>query len=423
MKKSFNVCLQSAARRRGAVAVFVALLMIPLLGFVALCVDIGWVTTTKSTLQNAADSAAAAGASQLVDYYGTYSTATTSAQPSLISSAKSSATTYGKKFCAYNGSGGVTSLNLLTNDVVFGFTDASNNFTSTYSGYPNTAKVTVRRDATANGRLPFFFATAMGRHDTALAATASMTIYTGLITAFGPPSSVPGGVGAGSSDGAWGDGFWTDGADFDCDLLPVAFDVDHWNTFFASGMSPDGTIHTGTGGNKIIQIYPSPKQSPGNFGLLNIGHWTNATPDFRNWVLDGPTVSDLQYLSTSGQFPVSLTAPKAWKGTPGLRTTLSNDFSAIIGQPRLLPLFKPASTSPYQAASGNGSNTTYSIVGFAGVTVTSVSGAGVNLSICVQPCSVLDPTAVFDSTSIYPVGAQPAGQLKTFTFLSPRLSR
>ena len=102
---------------------------------------------------------------------------------------------------------------------------------------------------------------------------------------------------------------------------------------------------------------------------------------------------------------------------------MQDHLAAIIGQPRLLPLFKPASTSPYQAASGNGSNTTYSIVGFAGVTVTSVSGAGVNLSICVQPCSVLDPTAVFDSTSIYPVGAQPAGQLKTFTFLSPRLSR
>jgi hypothetical protein len=294
-------------------------------------------------------------------------------------------------------------------------------------------KVTVRRDASSNGRLPFFFGPAIGRKDTALTATASTTIYTGLVTSFGPVSQVSGGSGGTGSGvssgsggsaggGAWGDGYWSNGSSMKCTLLPVAFDVNTWNTFFATGVSPDGSIHSDANGTATIHIYPSPKQSPGNFGLLCIGPWTNADPTYKNWILNGPSASDLQYLASNGFFPVSLSTPKAWKGTPGLRSTLTSSFSAIIGQPRLLPLFQPKSTTPYQAASGNGSNTTYSIVGFAGVTVTSVSGQGSNMDITVQPCSVLDPTAVFDSTTVYPAGAQPTGQMKAFTFVTSKLS-
>ncbi len=433
MKKFAKAAHQEPSSRRGATAVLVALLLIPLMAFVALSVDIGWMATTKSTLQNAADSAAAAGARQLTDNYAAYSIPGQTQRQSLISGAETSASTFSKRFCGYNGAGGVTSLNLLATDTVFGFTDATNSFTSTaaYAGFPNTVQVTVRRDASSNGRLPFFFAPAIGRKDTGLTAVSSMTIFTGLITAFGPPSQVSGGaggvgsgVGAGTSGGAWGDDYWSDGGSaFDCTLLPVAFDVNTWNTYFATGASPDGSVHKDATGTPIIQIYPSPKQSPGNFGLLCIGPWTNADPTYKNWILNGPSPSDLQYLASSGAYPVSLTTPKPWKGTPGLRSTLGTSFAAIIGQPRLLPLFKPASTTPYQAASGNGSNTTYSIVGFAGVTVTSVSGNGSNMNISVQPCSVLDPTAVFDPATIYPAGAQPSGQLKTFTFVSPKISR
>ncbi len=431
MKKTLKVSRWTNTRRRGAVAVMMALLLIPLLAFVAICVDIGWIATTKTTLQSAADSAAAAGARQLTDNYAAYSIPSQTQRQTLITSAETAATAYSKNFCGYNGAGGVTSLNLLPTDTVFGFTDASNNFTSSasYHGFPNTAQVTVRRDASANGRLPFFFAPAIGKTDTALTATASMTVYTGLITAFGPASQVSGGsggigsgVGSGATGGAWGDGYWGDGSNFDCGLLPVAFDMNTWNTFFATGASPDGTIHTDTTGTPTIHIYPSPGQSPGNFGLLCIGPWTNATPDYRNWILNGASASDLQYLANNGFYPVSQTSPKAWKGSPGLRSTLTSDFASIIGQPRLLPLFQPASMNPYQAASGNGSNTTYNIVGFVGVTVTTATGSGNNMNITVQPCSVLDPTAVFDPATIYPAGAQPAGQLKTFTFVSPKFT-
>ena len=416
MKQVFQVSTRPVLHRRGAVAVAVALLLIPLLAFVAFCVDIGWMTTTKSELQNAADSSAAAGVRQLADNYGSYSLFNRS---SLITSAEQNASTYCKRFGGYNDAGNVASLQVLSGDIQFGFTDANGNYQSSaaYSGYPNTVQVVTRRDASANSRLPLFFASVLGQRDTSLTATASATIYTGLISSFDPH-----GGGEGTGSGAGGDSS-VGGGGAGCGLLPVAFDVNVWKAFFTTGQSSDGVVHTDASGTPQIQVYPSPQQAPGNFGLLCIGPWTNATPDYRNWIQNGPNASDLQSLIDSARFPVSEQTPKAWKGSPGLRDTLRSDFTAIIGQPRLLPLFKPASTTPYQAASGAGSNATYNIVGFVGVSVTSVTGNGGNLNISVQPCSVMDPTAVFDPSTIYPAGAAPTSRLNSFTFVSPKFSR
>jgi hypothetical protein len=61
------------------------------------------------------------------------------------------------------------------------------------------------------------------------------------------------------------------------------------------------------------------------------------------------------------------------------------DFAAIIGQPRSIPLYK--------TYDGNGNNTTYEIVGFAGVTVVKAEGRGSNIDITFQPVIVIDPTA------------------------------
>jgi hypothetical protein len=250
-----------------------------------------------------------------------------------------------------------------------------------------------------------------------------------LITSFNPSGGgvgstfnpTPSGTSAGAY-GGWGNTYGNSGSSFNCTLLPLAFDVNHWNQFLANGTSPDGNVHTDGCGIPQIQVYPSPKNSPGNFGLLDIGAWTNSTPVYSNWVLNGPSATDIQYLVNNGEFPVSMTTPKDWKGSPGLRTALSSSFSQIIGEPRLLPLFQPASQSPYQAASGTGSNTTYAIVGFVGVKVCLVAGSGSNLNISVQPCSVIDPTAVFDSTSVYPLGTAPATQLQAFTITAPKLT-
>jgi hypothetical protein len=57
--------LDCCANQHGAVLVFVAFLLIVLLGITALAVDIGYVAITRNQLQNAADAAALAGAGKL----------------------------------------------------------------------------------------------------------------------------------------------------------------------------------------------------------------------------------------------------------------------------------------------------------------------------------------------------------------------
>lgn len=415
-------------KRLGTVAVLMALLLVPLLSFVAFCVDVGWITKTKNELQNAADASASAGARQLADNFSAYSVPAQSNGSGLISSAEQNASTYIMRYGQYNGAGDVRSLSILSTDIRYGFTDANRNFTTNFSGYPNTVQVMTRRDSSANGPLSLFFGRVMGVSSESLTASAGATIYTGLISSFSSGSTSSGSSGSSGSGGNGGNsgngngGSVSSASTFRCTLLPVAFDVNTWNQFFTNGSSPDGNVYTDSTGTAQIQIYPSPDNAPGNFGLLDIGPWTNATPDYSNWILNGPSSSDIQYLLDNGELPVSQSSPKAWKGSPGLRNTLKSDFSSIIGQPRLLPLFKPASTSPYQAASGVGSNASYQIVGFVGVTVTEVTGNGSNLNISVKPCDVLDPAAIYDPSTVYPVGAQPSGQLQTFTHPAPKLT-
>src|SRR5262249_55980541 len=147
--------------RRGAVIVVLAVALIAVFACTALCIDIGWTTVTKSELQNAADSAAAAGAAQLQAYYGNYSVAAQGQRSSIIATAKQAASTYASRYAGYNSAGGVSSLTLPAGDIVFGFTDANGNFSSGGTNFPNTVQVITRRDSTANSSLSLFFAPAI----------------------------------------------------------------------------------------------------------------------------------------------------------------------------------------------------------------------------------------------------------------------
>ena len=128
------------------------------------------------------------------------------------------------------------------------------------------------------------------------------------------------------------------------------------------------------------------------FSAINISG--SGLTAFRTWIDSGPAPSDIQYLLDNTLLPVSLSAPAQWKGGPGMKSTLQTDFASQLGKPNLIPLFKPVSTNPYQAATGNGSNTYYSIVGFAMVSISQADGRGSNMNISVQPMTVNDPTAV-----------------------------
>jgi Flp pilus assembly protein TadG len=404
-------------KRRGAVAVLTAILMVVLLGMVAFAVDVGWMSLSQSELQNAADSAALAGAGQLMSPAVQFSLPQNTAanQASILSAAETSAKTYAKNFASYNRAGGVSSLVLLDSDIEFGLTDSSGNYTKytgnpTYANsFPNTIKVTLRLDGTSggNGPLGLFFGSVLGTSNVNLTATASATIYAGTVDNF---SSTP-----------------------NAGLLPMTMDVNAWNTFLATGQSSDGAIHTDANGLPQMQLYPSPNLAPGNFGMLSLDDSSNDSSSISGWINNGLSASDLATLQTYKLLPLSThdNTQWDWKGAPGFKASDLNQLT--VGQTFLLPLFNPvvATTgSSYQATDksagsatpgdgGVGQNAYYQIVKFVGIKITQLDKSS---DLYVQPAYVMDPAAIMSTSSIKPMTPGSSASLVT-TFTTPKLTQ
>lgn len=368
--------------RRGTVVPLTAVVMIVLLGMVAFAVDVGLMCWTKAELQNAADAGALAGAAKLIRPQVPGSQSQDAAAVQVIAEAKAEA----QRFVGYHRAGGV-GLTLPAQDVVVGYEAASSrgDVPAWGSGqpYPNAVQVTTRRGQEANGPVGLFFAPALGIKTWSGGATAVAYFK-------------PGNAGV--------TGFTTTKAPLP-KLLPITIDVNFWNTFLATGKSPDGTVHdvftaklptsqqqppanVSAGGDGVPEFqdgYPN-NNSPGNFGLINLRltNPQNDMPAFSNWILNGPSASDLDSFGASG-YQATPAAPVDVKGGPGLKSSLQPDFQAIIGETRAVPLF-----SSY---SGNGSNTFYKVVGFAAVTVVKATGRGSNLEVVLQPMILINPNA------------------------------
>jgi Flp pilus assembly protein TadG len=397
------------ARRKGAFAPLAALLLTVLVGMLAFSIDMGYVVSVRAELQNAADSAALAAAQRLqqpyVQYYangqtnkqGIYTTVTTD------TSASSSPIPTAQAYASNNTAGGVT-VTLPASDVSFSYYDGTTYTPASFPTYfPNSVTVTTRRDGTANGSLGLFFAQIFGIATMDVTATATATIYAGDVTSLQSIQGVK------------------------AHILPVAVDVNFWKTFATTGVSPDGTTVQGSNGLPQMHVYPNPGNAPGSFGLLDVGLPANNAPAFRSWINGGETPNDISYLVNNNLVPVYPNTPQSWKVGPGMTSTLQDSFQSVMGEPNLLPLFKPVndgSNGNYQAASGNGQNATYAIVGFIGVTVSQADGRGNNMDISVQPMAMVDPTALIPT----PIPASPsqtssATGTQVTTFVSAKLTQ
>src|SRR4051812_5770992 len=95
--------------RRGGVLPVVALLFSVVLVMAAFALDVGYITSVQSQLQNAADAAALAGAGELmpayVQYY--YPLQPQSARDRILRGAVANARAKAKEFAALNAAGGV----------------------------------------------------------------------------------------------------------------------------------------------------------------------------------------------------------------------------------------------------------------------------------------------------------------------------
>jgi Flp pilus assembly protein TadG len=390
--------------RRGAVAVVAAVLIIPLLAMLALSIDVGYMCNDKAELQNAADACALAGALQVMTPQ--LSGMTSSTRGYRIAAAANAAA---RQVASQNSAGKVTRA-LLSSDSTVGYLSDPTSQPELLSPWttgqalPNAVQVVMRRDGTVHTPQRVFFGLVLG-HDTWNVASTATAVFLQTSNVTGFKSTT-----------------------VNAKLLPIAVDVNLWNHFLSTGQSPDGTTsdsysvtlpnssrpnssnpssskpapgNVTPGGDGIPEfnvLYPN-SNSPGKFGLVDIGPPppSNSTPTFENWILNGSSPADLSYFGSDG-LHATPSAPASLAGGPALKSTLQTNLADIIGQPRIVPLF-----SSY---TGQGSNTRYTIVGFAGVTIVSATGRGNNLQIIVQPIVTVDSTATTgrgsSSSFVYP---------------------
>lgn len=444
-------------------APLLALLIIPLLGMIAFSVDVGYMITVRTELQNAADAAAMAGAEQLMQPYVQYYTkADATSQSTTYTNAIAQAKSTAKAVSALNTAGGVN-ISLQDGDVKVGYFDGTT-FTASTSWsagayFPNSVQVWARRDATggtaSNGAVPLFFAPVFGMKTTDQQAFAQASTYTvANVTGFQDVSTL--GVG----------------------MLPVTFDVAVWKDFVKNGsITGNGNQFAGasvTGdnnGGNMLQVYSSVK-SVGNFGSLPLNG--THTGDIKSQMTSGMTQTmldqlnlqntltstpliplapfDLGTLSStsvpSGSHDPGIAPPSAttagpsgswnWSGQTGF---ISSSAQTINGMPGtyLLPLFRavddgqgngtsttnsPFSSGTYTPGLGTGSNYYYNIVDFVAVQLMDISwmNGNDNKNVYVEPTAMV---LTFDQVTGTPptiAGPPTTGNLNTI-FVAPRLTQ
>jgi Putative Tad-like Flp pilus-assembly len=329
-----------------------------------------------------------------------YQLATTAAQKgAILKSAVANAAANAKIYAGYNGAGGVDSLTLNDADIEFGFTDGSANYAAGTNSFPNTIKVTMRRDGQANGNLSLFFAPLLGFGTTGLTAAAAATMFGGPVDSFSssPSSNIP--------------------------VLPAAYDVNAWNTFVASGLDPDGNLST-YNSNPALQVYPSIK-APGNFGQVSLNGRHSGSRHESAWVAHGISSADVTGLTGAHLIPLSSQDSSQWNwiGDAGIKSSLIYSIDNYVGRQFMLPLFNPYNSGVPQAddyAAGlyQGSYYRYQIVQFVGITVV----PGGNQNVTVQPCALINPNVTFLGNGPVPVGTGSASGLVTI-FSAPKLTQ
>ncbi len=360
--------------RSGAVVPLVAFLLVFLMALAAFAVDIGYICVVEKEVQNAADAAALAGASQLLPRSALTGAANWAA-------AAAAARDEAQKFAALNKGGGVAltvdrnDANDPDGDVVVGTLANPADLSSpldTQAGAYNSVRVHVRRDAAKNGSLGLFFAPVFGFSSQDLGAAATAT-YEGGVAGFRIEwpgrQTVP--------------------------LLPFTVSIDTWNSSFTSG--PDNwsydpqTQQYARGGDGIreLNLYPTKGNAPGNFGTVDLGAANNSTADISRQIRNGLNDADLNAMG--GKVALGPDGKLTLQGDTGVSAGFKDDLLAIRGQPRIIPL--------YNKVTGQGNNTYYTVVAFAGVIITDVQLTSGNKYVTIQPEYVTTPTALGGGTS------------------------
>lgn len=387
-------------RRPGVIAPLTAVLLIPLLGLIAFSVDLGYLVQVKAELQHVADAAALAGAQALQQPYTLWVVATAD-KDRLRTNAMTAAREAARSYAGYNRAGNTT-LTLRDDDIAFGFLDSDGRYSETLTSlqYPNSVRVTLRRDRFSNGLVGLFFAPVLGTSSVALTASSRATIYTGRIDGF---RSIPG---------------------FRGGMLPMTYDASHWDAFVLTGLDPDGNLSRAADGTPQIQVYPSVKYA-GNFGQLALDDEHAGASEIRDWIANGIDATTIRTLQSHNLIPISNHPANTWDwlGDPGFKSSTVEAANQYAGETYLLPLYQAVRSLPapfYEAGVGRGEEYNYNIVRFVPIKIMPADRP--NREIVVQPSGHVDPTAVFDLSTIAPAGSVAETLPTRTTFTTAKLT-
>jgi hypothetical protein len=213
--------------------------------------------------------------------------------------------------------------------------------------------------------------------------------------------------------------------DRNASLMPFTVDVKEWEDVITHGTNSSastgdewsvdpttGTVTQEPDGIPEMKMYPEKDKGngnskkkdqsngsgivPGNFGTVNIGGHNNSAKELRRQISDGPSANDLE--PYGGELKLDeVTGKLELPGDPGLTASIKSALGDVVGKSRTISL--------YSEVTGQGANSNFTIVGFAGVTVVDFSMTGGDKYVLVQPSVVVDPTAITgDDGSSYFVG-------------------
>jgi Flp pilus assembly protein TadG len=350
-------------RRKGNILVLSAVLLIVMFALLAFTIDLGYLQVAKTELQRTADSAAIAATWELIDPKPSVATPLST----LTTSAAAKAQDYAlKNLVTRDG------VQLNSADIVAGYLPDPSNPLSQLSvnaanGY-NAVQVRVRKDGTANGNVPFFFAPVLGIGSASCNAQATAAFVSNF------------------------SGFQTPKDGSNLHLLPFALDEDTWCDLRNGLITDDNWTSTwnptlkkwivtpGPDGIKEVNLFPQGTGSPGNRGTVDIGSSNNSTADIARQIVHGISPADMAAMGGKMQFNEERVI--VLNGDTGISAGVKDELASIIGQPRCIPIFR--------TVVGPGNNAQYYIVRFAGVRILDVHLTGKMSSkrVIIQPANI-----------------------------------
>jgi Flp pilus assembly protein TadG len=309
------VTRRTSPARRGVVVAKVALLLIPIMGFLALAVDYGYLLKIRTDLQSAADAAALAAARDLVPASGGSVD---------LGDVRDAARDFARENVA-----GFSNFSINDTDIQIGRYDPSTIYTQVSllnSGTFDTVRVTLRRDNVSNSPVRLFFARAIGIPNCEVTASATAVLQRST------------GLRAGA------------------DVVPFAISKTLWD---AHSIGQRFRIYD----DRVTD--EEDNTIPGNWGTVDIGAENNSTKDISDQIINGLRQKDIEALYEDGRISsaeeINAASTIYLQADPGLSSGMKDAVEAIHGTGRIVPI--------YDSVTGSGNNAEFRIVGWGGVVI------------------------------------------------------